>query len=53
MFEAVRQYAIEQLSGHGELAAVQQRHAAFILTLAERAAARLCGPPRKAFGSTA
>lgn len=40
----MRQFAIEQLSSHGELVAVQQRHAAFYVSLAERAAAGLWGP---------
>ena len=44
MLEAVRQYVIEQMRAHGELAALRQRHAAFYLTLAERPAVGLWGP---------
>ncbi len=44
MLEIVREYAAEQLAAHGELAAVQQRHAAYYLTLGERAAPGFWGP---------
>jgi non-specific serine/threonine protein kinase len=45
MLETIRAFALEQLAAESELAATQERHAAFYLDLAERAAApRLDGP---------
>ena len=44
MLETIREYGLEQLEACGEADAVRRRHAAYFLTLAEQAAARLHGP---------
>ncbi len=44
MLETVREYAQEQLIKSGEGDAVQRRHAAYLLALAERAEPELSGP---------
>ncbi len=44
MLETVREYAVEQLGPHGETEGVRQRHAAYYLALAERAAPGFWGP---------
>jgi predicted ATPase/DNA-binding CsgD family transcriptional regulator len=44
MLETVREYALEQLTAHGEAPEVQQRHAAVVLELAEQAARYYEGP---------
>jgi tetratricopeptide (TPR) repeat protein len=49
MLETVREYAGEQLAAHGELEAVQQRHAAYYGALARQAAAELTGPEQGAW----
>jgi predicted ATPase/DNA-binding CsgD family transcriptional regulator/DNA-binding XRE family transcriptional regulator len=49
MLESIRAFALEQLEGESELAALQQRHAAYYLSLAEEAAAQLQGPAQQAW----
>ena len=44
MLEPVRQYALERAQENGEFEGARRRHAAFFLTLAERAAAEIRGP---------
>jgi predicted ATPase/transcriptional regulator with XRE-family HTH domain len=44
MLETIREYGSEQLSAHSEAAAIEQRHAAYYLALAEEAAIVLTGP---------
>src|SRR5262249_44085340 len=41
MLETIREYALERLEGSGEAEALRQRHAAYFLDLAERAAPQL------------
>ena len=43
MLEPVRQYAREKLEAHGEVTQVQEHHATYFLTLAERAEPELSG----------
>jgi tetratricopeptide (TPR) repeat protein len=43
MLETIREYALEELIASGELGALQQRHAAFFLALAEAAPHELAG----------
>lgn len=47
LLEPVRQYALEQLRDHGELAATQARHRSTYLRMAERAGAALRGPDQE------
>jgi predicted ATPase/DNA-binding CsgD family transcriptional regulator len=49
MLETVREYAREQLTRHGELAAAQRAHAHSFLALAERAEPQLCGRDQRAW----
>jgi tetratricopeptide (TPR) repeat protein len=44
MLEILREFGLEQLTLHGELAAVQRRHAAYMLILAQEAEPALRGP---------
>ena len=44
MLESIREYATEQVEVRGEAEALRQRHAAYYLDLAERAAPQLAGP---------
>ncbi|HEU5100067.1 MAG TPA: adenylate/guanylate cyclase domain-containing protein, partial [Roseiflexaceae bacterium] len=44
MLETIREYAWEKLTEHSEVAALQRRHAAYYLALAERADGELRGP---------
>jgi predicted ATPase len=44
MLETIREYAHDRLEADGELGAMQQRHAAYYLALAETAASELQGP---------
>jgi predicted ATPase/DNA-binding CsgD family transcriptional regulator len=44
MLETVREYALEQLAAHAEVDALQSRHAAYCLALAEAAEPELVGP---------
>jgi predicted ATPase len=46
MLETIREYALEQLRASGESAAVQQRHAAYFLALAEAALPHLYNADR-------
>ena len=47
MLETIREYALGQLVASGELAAMETRHGAFFLDLAERAEPELRGPERR------
>jgi tetratricopeptide (TPR) repeat protein len=47
LLETVREFALEQLSFHGELAETQQRHAEYFTLLAERARPELNGPAQR------
>jgi predicted ATPase/DNA-binding CsgD family transcriptional regulator len=49
MLETIREYALERLAEHGELAALRQRHAAFCVALAERAEPQLTGQDQLAW----
>jgi predicted ATPase/DNA-binding CsgD family transcriptional regulator/transcriptional regulator with XRE-family HTH domain len=49
MLESIRAFALEQLEGDGELAVLQERHAAYYLALAEEGAAQLQGPAQQAW----
>jgi len=49
MLETVREFGEECLAASGELEALQRRHAAFFLALAEEAAPRLRGPRQRAW----
>jgi predicted ATPase/DNA-binding CsgD family transcriptional regulator/transcriptional regulator with XRE-family HTH domain len=49
MLESIRAFALEQLEVEGEPAALQERHAAYYLTVAEDAAAQLQGPAQQAW----
>lgn len=49
LLETVRQYAADRLAESGEEAAVRARHAAFFLSLAERAAPELTGANQEAW----
>jgi predicted ATPase len=49
MLGTLREYALESLVARGETTAVQQRHAAYYLTLAEAAERELQGPLRAAW----
>ena len=49
MLESIRAFALEQLEIDGELAALQEQHAAYYLTLAEEAAAQLQGLAQQAW----
>jgi predicted ATPase/DNA-binding CsgD family transcriptional regulator len=44
MLETIRDYALSQLAASGEAEALQQRHAAYFVDLAERAEPELTGP---------
>jgi len=44
LLETIREYALERLAAGGELEATRRRHAAYFLTLAERAEPELTGP---------
>ena len=44
MLETIREYALERLEEHGEAALFRTRHAAYYVTLAERAEPELRGP---------
>lgn len=46
MLETIREYALEGLEESGEEAIVRRQHAAYFLSLAERAASELSGPRR-------
>ncbi len=46
MLETIREYALEQLAGSGEEAAVRQRHADWCLAFAERAGMETAGSDR-------
>ncbi len=43
MLETVREYGLERLRESGEMEAIQRAHAAYYLTLAEKAEPELCG----------
>jgi predicted ATPase/DNA-binding CsgD family transcriptional regulator len=47
--ETLRQYAQERLSGRGEMAEIQRRHASYYLALTERAEPGLTGPQQVAW----
>lgn len=47
MLETVREYAQEQLTARGERDELQERHAAYFLTMAERAEPELLGPNQR------
>ncbi len=47
MLETIREYGLEQLTASGEAAAIQRRHTAWYLALAERAAPELYGGPNQ------
>ena len=49
LLETVREYAAERLAERGEAAAVRRRHAAYFLTLAERAEPEMFGPAQPAW----
>ena len=49
LLEPVRQYALQQTTARGEVAATRARHAAYYLALAERAAPALRGPQQDAW----
>ena len=49
MLETIREYALEQLAARGEVAELQQRHAAYYLTLAAEAEAHLWGAQQAAW----
>ena len=49
MLETLREYGTEQLAAAGELDPARQRHAAYILELAERAAPQLYGPRQQSW----
>lgn len=44
LLEIIREYALEQLQAHGEVAVTQQAHAAYYLQVAETAEPALTGP---------
>ena len=47
MLETIRAYALEQLAESNADSAIRRRHAAYFVTLAERAAAELAGPEQR------
>jgi predicted ATPase len=47
MLETIREFAIEQLTLHGELEQLQRRHAEYFLRLVEAAEPQLYGPDQK------
>jgi non-specific serine/threonine protein kinase len=49
VLETVREYAVEQLARHGELAAARHAHASYFLALAERADPQLRGHGQRAW----
>jgi predicted ATPase/transcriptional regulator with XRE-family HTH domain len=49
MLDLVREYAAEHAAAAGDLEALQRRHAAYFLTLAERAEPELRGPGQQAW----
>jgi hypothetical protein len=51
LLETLRQYAGERLGAGGGAAGARRRHAAYFLTLAERAEPRLRGPPQLVSGA--
>lgn len=49
MLETIREFGLERLIESGELAALQRRHAAYFVTVAERAELKLRGPEQSAW----
>jgi len=49
MLETIREFALEQLAGRGELEALRERHAVCLLEFAERASGQVFGPEQRAW----
>lgn len=51
MLETIREYGVEMLSAHGEMANARRRHATYFLTFAEGAEPELTGPRQAAWSA--